>query len=130
MPLSILVVDDSPELADILGFMIDLDERYELVGTATTGPEAIELADRLEPAAIVLDQMMPECTGSQALPTLRARCPESTIVLFTAVGTERLAKETKDMADACMSKTASLPALLDLIAELHSARHAGNGGSC
>jgi two-component system nitrate/nitrite response regulator NarL len=122
MPLSILVVDDSPELADILSFMIDLDHRYELVGTATSGPEAIELAERLDPAAIVLDQMLPESTGSQALPTLRARCPESTIVLFTAVGTERLAVETKDLADACMSKSVSLPALLDTIAELHAAR--------
>ena len=126
MPMSIMVVDDSPELADILSFMIDLDERYELVGTATTGPEAIELAERLEPAAIVLDQMMPEFTGAQTLPGLRARCPDSTIVLFTAVGTERLAIDTKDLADACMSKSVSLPALLDLIAELHSAREAAS----
>ncbi|MDX6285892.1 MAG: two-component system, NarL family, nitrate/nitrite response regulator NarL [Frankiales bacterium] len=122
VPLSILVVDDSPELADILSFMIDLDERYELVGTATTGPEAIAMAERLEPAAIVLDQMMPESTGAQALPSLRAHCPDSTIVLFTAVGTERLALDTKDMADACMSKGVSLPELLDVIAELHHAR--------
>lgn len=128
MPMSILVVDDSAELADVLSFMINLDERYELVGTATTGLEAIAMADRLEPAAIVLDHMLPESTGAQALPALRARCPDSTIVMFTAVGTERLATETKDLADACMSKSVSLPALLDLIAELHHARQEAAAG--
>jgi DNA-binding NarL/FixJ family response regulator len=122
MPASVLIVDDSPELADVLEFLIQTDSRFVHVGTAKVADEALALAREHDPAVIVLDHMMPDVTGEEALPELRDACPNATIVMFSAVANERLAESTRGLVDACVLKTTGLGELLDLIADLREGR--------
>jgi DNA-binding NarL/FixJ family response regulator len=56
----------------------------EVVGEAHNGREAVELAVRLRPDAIILDEEMPIMTGLEAMPRLRRRLPTSTIVVYSS----------------------------------------------
>jgi len=82
---TILVVDDEPTITDAIAYTLR-KEGYR-VETAATGTEAIAVARRLHPDAIVLDVMLPGVDGLQVCRTLRA---ESTvpILLLSAKGEE------------------------------------------
>ena len=65
----ILVVDDQPELAELIKSVLG-DEGY-LVTVCTDGREAIRLVEEEMPAAMILDVMMPETDGFEVLRQLR-----------------------------------------------------------
>jgi len=93
-PLRVLVVDDSLDIRTLLGLMLRRDGRFEVVGEAVDGRQAIELAGRLQPDLVVLDRQMPGLGGIEAMPGIREACPNAEIVLYTAAAdpeTETLA---------------------------------------
>lgn len=65
----ILVVDDQPELAELIKNVLG-DEGY-LVTVCTDGREAIRLVEEEMPAAMILDVMMPETDGFEVLRQVR-----------------------------------------------------------
>jgi PleD family two-component response regulator len=65
--LLILLVDDHPLTRDGLAALLG-GHRFEVVGQAGDGPEAIDLAGELQPDVILLDLSMPGIDGLQALP--------------------------------------------------------------
>jgi CheY-like chemotaxis protein len=65
----ILVVDDQHDLADMLSHALT-DQGYE-VTTCTSGREAVSMVKTLQPAAVLLDVMMPETDGFAVLRELR-----------------------------------------------------------
>lgn len=80
----VLVVDDTPDVRLLLRFGLQSDPRFEVVGEAANGAEAIDMANELRPDLVVLDRHMPILDGVQALPALRRICPDAVILLFTA----------------------------------------------
>lgn len=80
----VLVVDDTPDIRMLLRFTLESDGRFDVVGEATNGVEAIDAAARLQPDLVILDRHMPVLDGVEALPVLRRSCPEAVILLFTA----------------------------------------------
>jgi len=84
-PWGVLVVDDDPDIHPLLEVLFQVDGRFTVVAQAGDGAEALALAERHEPDAIVLDLSTPGATdGWEALPELRRRMPEATIVVFSA----------------------------------------------
>src|SRR5262245_23179356 len=67
---NILVVDDEPDIAELLQYVL-VQEGFQ-VETALDGRAAIEHARRLRPAVVVLDLMLPEVPGLDVLRSLRA----------------------------------------------------------
>ncbi len=65
----ILVVDDQHDLADMLSHALT-DQGYD-VSTCTSGREALSMIKTLQPAAVLLDVMMPETDGFAVLRELR-----------------------------------------------------------
>lgn len=80
----VLVVDDTPDIRMLLRFTLEHDERFDVVGEASNGVEAIEAATRLRPDLVILDRHMPVLDGVEALPVIRRNAPGATILLFTA----------------------------------------------
>lgn len=80
----VLVVDDTPDVRMLLRLTLETDGRFEIVGEAENGAEAIDRAAELKPDLVVLDRHMPILDGVQALPSLRRVCPDTVILLFTA----------------------------------------------
>jgi two-component system OmpR family response regulator len=81
-PIRALVVDDEPDLADVLSTML----RYEgwEVRTAHEGATAVRLAQQFQPDAVVLDVMLPDIDGLEVLRRLRAEAPRVCVLFLTA----------------------------------------------
>lgn len=81
-PIRALVVDDEPELAELLSTVM----RYEgwSVETADTGTRAVEAVARHKPDIVVLDVMLPDIDGFEVLRRIRARDPEVCVLFLTA----------------------------------------------
>ena len=67
----ILIVDDDQSVADTFSRMLKL-EGFE-VATAISAEAGLELADQVNPTAIILDMRMPITNGLQFLRLMRAR---------------------------------------------------------
>src|SRR4029453_8090455 len=83
----ILLVDDHPLTRDGLAALLG-DHGFDVVGQASDGHDAIELAAELRPDVILLDLPMPGLSGLEALPRLRAEAPNCEVVVLTASGDE------------------------------------------
>jgi NarL family two-component system response regulator LiaR len=60
----------------------------EVVGEAVNGREAVALAGRLTPDVVLMDLVMPEMDGIEAIQQLRAQQPEIHILVLTGFGTD------------------------------------------
>ncbi|SEK93278.1 two-component system, OmpR family, response regulator [Streptacidiphilus jiangxiensis] len=78
----ILVVDDEPDLVEVLCGALRY-EGWETRG-AGNGAEAVELAARWQPDAIVLDMMLPDFDGLEVLRRVHAARPEVRVLFLTA----------------------------------------------
>ena len=81
---TVLLVDDSEDVREVLRLLVAADGRLQVVGEAVNGRDAVEAAERLQPDAIILDMAMPVMTGLEALPLLRERAPGSMVVVYAA----------------------------------------------
>ncbi len=83
----VLIVDDHPLTRDALATLLAGND-FDVVGQASDGQEAIELASRLRPQLVLLDLSMPGLDGLSALPGLRDAVPDAEVIVLTASGTE------------------------------------------
>ena len=81
----VALVDDNPDVRALLRIQFRRDARFEVVGEAADGAEAVELAEAARPDLMVLDRQMPRMSGVEAIPEIRQRAPATAIVLYTAV---------------------------------------------
>ena len=82
-PVRVMLVDDSPIL---LRSVTDFLEQYDelvVVGTASSGEEALAQAEELRPQVILIDLRMPGMGGLEAIPRLRAMLPGAGIIAMT-----------------------------------------------
>ncbi|ACC43721.1 two-component transcriptional regulatory protein TcrX [Mycobacterium marinum M] len=81
-PVSVLVVDDEPVLAE----MVSMALRYEgwNIATASDGASAIASARAERPDVVVLDVMLPDMSGLEVLHRLRKENPALPVLLLTA----------------------------------------------
>jgi DNA-binding NarL/FixJ family response regulator len=83
----VLIVDDHPLTRDALATLLAGND-FEVVGQASDGQEAIDVAAKLRPQLVLLDLSMPGLDGLSALPGLRAAVPDAEVIVLTASGTE------------------------------------------
>lgn len=81
--LKVLVVDDTEHVRDMLVQMLELDG-FDVVGQASSGEEAIDLAQSSDPNVIVMDYVMPDLDGLSAAKAIKEDRPTQAIILYTA----------------------------------------------
>jgi two-component system, OmpR family, response regulator len=81
-PVRVLVVDDEPNLAEVLSSVLR-HEGWD-VRTAGTGLGAVRTAREFRPDAVVLDMMLPDFDGLEVMRRLRADNPRVTVLFLTA----------------------------------------------
>ncbi len=79
----ILLVDDHAMLRDGVRMVLEAHPGFEVVGTADNGVDAVALANSLQPDIAVLDVAMPGLNGLEATREIRARCPDTEIVILS-----------------------------------------------
>jgi diguanylate cyclase (GGDEF)-like protein len=80
---TLLIVDDDPVTVVLLVGLLDADFKIE---TATSGPEALELAEIVKPDLILLDVMMPRMDGFEVCTRLKsnARTADIPVIFISA----------------------------------------------
>jgi DNA-binding NarL/FixJ family response regulator len=121
----VLVVDDDMRFR--LGISVLLSRAgVEVVGEATDGAEALEVARRETPDVVLLDLLMPRMDGFAALPALRELLPDANIIVLTNLHEEQVTEEAILVgADAFLEKRAIGEHLIPLVRE--TARPAQSG---
>lgn len=94
MDVRVMVVDDTDHVRAMLVDMLELDG-FEVVGQASSGQEAITVADESAPQIIVMDYKMPGMDGLSAAKAIRAKNPAQSIIIYTAYLDPALEEEAK-----------------------------------
>ncbi|MEV6489470.1 response regulator transcription factor [Actinoplanes sp. NPDC051633] len=82
--ISLLIVDDHPVVRNGLRGMFGADPRFEVLGEAGDGAEAVVAGQRLKPDVILMDLRMPRTDGVAAIKELtRLGVPSRVLVLTT-----------------------------------------------
>lgn len=82
----ILIADDHFVVRQGLTTLLVARNGMEVVGEAATGREAVELARTLQPDVILMDMMMPDLDGPQAITLIKKENPEARILVLTSFG--------------------------------------------
>jgi DNA-binding NarL/FixJ family response regulator len=78
---SVLVVDDQAPFRLAARAVLSRAAEFELAGEASSGHEAIEMADRLHPELVLMDINMPQMNGIEATRQILAAHPGTVVIL-------------------------------------------------
>jgi len=84
MNIRVVVADDFPLVREGVARALNNDPALEVVGQATTGQEALQLAEELRPDVMILDLRMPDLGGLAVLDKLRTSQPQIRVIVMTA----------------------------------------------
>ena len=96
-PLSVMVVDDQAPFRMAARAVIRRSDGFSLAGEAENGVKALELANEIHPAVVLMDINMPEMGGIEATRRIVADLPETFVILCS----------TYDISDLPPDATAS-----------------------
>jgi len=112
----VLVVDDSPAVRARVVADVREIRGLEVVGEAADGATALAQIAKLEPDVVVLDLRLPDMSGLDLLPKIKARPSAPRVVVLTNHGEDRYRSECFVRgADAFVDKAAPFSALLTAI---------------
>jgi two-component system, NarL family, response regulator DesR len=118
----VLLADDDGNYAASLRRLIDEQPELTVVGVANDGQEAIRLAGRLDPDAVVVDLHMPRVDGVEAVARLRHEHPRLCLIALTGDSDTALHQAaTEAGADGVLVKGQMIDALVE---RLHAGRSA------
>jgi pilus assembly protein CpaE len=82
----VLIVDDVAETRENVRKLLQFESDLEVVGTARTGREAIQLSQELNPHVVLMDINMPDMDGIVATEQIRQKMPHVQVVILTVQG--------------------------------------------
>ena len=85
-----LVVDDHSVLREGLTILFGDADDLELVGTVTSGEEAVEAVSELQPEVVLMDVRLPGIDGVSTVKRIHQVAPSVQFVIFSAYGDKRL----------------------------------------
>jgi len=109
----ILVADDHALLRQALRMLLEAQDGLEVVGEATNGRDAVEVAERLMPDVILMDMVMPGLNGIEATRQILKRAPGCRVLILTAyLEDERLLQALRAGAAGYVVKNSDMEELL------------------
>lgn len=82
----VLIVDDIAETRENVRKLLQFESDVDVVGTARTGREGIQLAGELDPDVILMDINMPDIDGISATEEIRQKLPHIQVVILSVQG--------------------------------------------
>lgn len=95
--MKILIVDDDTLVREGLSMILECEEDFTVVGTASNGKEALELCGLTQPEVVLMDIRMPVMDGVEATKLIREKYKDIKILLLTTF------KDTEYIRSAVMN---------------------------
>ena len=113
--LRIVVADDEPDVRLLLRLQLQSAPNVEVVGEAGDGVQALERCRELAPDAIVMDLLMPNMMGIEAIERLQQELPGVGIVAYTATAGDYVRHEMERLGVPLLLKSGDISELLDAL---------------
>jgi DNA-binding NarL/FixJ family response regulator len=119
-PIRVLIADDHRLFAEALEAILAVDARFEVVGQAGDGEEAVALADKLQPDVVLMDISMPLMDGIQAARAILDRRRSAPRILMLTGSNSRTDVDRARQAGAAgyVTKDRIAAELIDAIIEV------------
>lgn len=115
-PIRILLADDHSILREGLRMLLDRQSEFEVVGDASNGREAVEMAGSLEPDVVIMDLAMPGLNGIEATRRIISRNAHTAVVILSMHSDESyILRSLKAGARAFLLKDSLKSDLIDAI---------------
>jgi len=117
----VLIADDSPTALRSVCDYLEFAGGFEIVGTASDGLNAVQLASARKPDLVLLDLSMPRVNGLEAAEQIRLSSPGLRVIIFSELNGLSLADECRRHgADSFVHKSHLPERLLPEIERLFS----------
>jgi len=116
----VFVTDDHSIVRKGIKATLELVPDMELVGEASNGREAVEMAGASKPDVVLMDLVMPEMDGIEAIPLIKSQHPEiSILVLTTFAGEDKIFPAIKAGASGYQLKDSDPEELVAAIRQVY-----------
>src|SRR5215212_8624134 len=92
-PIRVLIVDDHAIVREGLRTLLSEEAEIEVVGEAANGGEAIKLAATRQPDVILMDLVMPEVDGIEAIRRIRQSNNACAILVLTSFSEDQRVRD-------------------------------------
>lgn len=82
----VLIVDDIAETRENIRKLLQFESDVEVIGTARSGKEGIQLSQELDPDVVLMDINMPDIDGISAAEQLAVRAPRAAVIMMSVQG--------------------------------------------
>ena len=111
--MKILIVDDAPEIVEVIGICLSIEWPQATMVGAFTGSEAISLAESEAPDMVLLDLGLPDMDGLDVLEEMRKHSSAPVIIVSARKQEEAQAEGRAASADDYVAKPFSFKELMD-----------------
>ena len=122
-PIRVIIVDDHPVVRAGLTSMLGTQSQLQVVGTASSGEEALEIVRRDSPDVLLLDLRMPNMNGIETLLALKKTGSNAAVIILTSYETdEDIYRAVQAGAQGYLLKDTSLREMVEAIRSVHSGK--------
>src|SRR5690554_6793177 len=91
--IKVLLIDDHSVVREGLKLLLELDNRLEVCGEASTLNEGIQMVNDLKPHVVLLDFKLPDGDGITGCISIKNTFPNTKIIILTAYAEDHLVVE-------------------------------------
>lgn len=84
--ITVLIVDDHPVVREGLNSMISVEADMSVIGETGTGADAVAMYFQLRPTIILMDLLLPDINGREAVRRICQKSADAQIIVLTTVG--------------------------------------------
>lgn len=111
--IKVLIVDDIRIIRECIKMAIEKNSDFEVVGCAGNGLEAIDMCKKYQPDVILMDIIMPELSGIEAIRKIKEENKKVKILVLSSMGDEdNIVKSIKNGADGYVLKDIGVEELI------------------
>lgn len=120
----VVVADDASDIRALVRFALEQDGRFDIVGEAADGMEALEVVDGTDPDALLLDLAMPRMDGLEVLEVLHTQDTAPPVVVFSGFTSQDMIERALSLgASSYIDKGTDIRAVPDILADAVARRH-------
>ena len=122
-PIKVIIVDDSDFVREGMKIILDIDDDFDVIGTASNGQEAVELARTNKCDVVLMDIQMPVMDGIEATKVFVEENLGKVMILTTFDDDELVDKAIKNGAKGYLIKNHKPEELKQMIRSIHQGVH-------